>query len=763
MSNTLEPSSFIDSASFVLPPKVAKLDAVRKLIPRLMEVTGLGETAATTIAHSVVDPTAVRTALAEPLPGLTAHRHSHLQVIPARVWTPWLTPPADDIARYSTQKTLPIADPSVPRTPTLEESRDGLTLSWATAADRDWHLKDNRKIYAQDIYRDSLRIFPEKGGIITPLVLAPQTEHFQDGGEALSLLRIADGRYRYYGVLDLLERYADLEQAALDGHFGPGVITPETFRAALGRDRIAFSKVINAVRDACIRIGYGEDRQQYIGVHYLASILSLPAYIAVGTVDPVTSEVRSMGTDRGYPAGVGYTLGHGVGAWHTGNPARVVVTGQREFNGLLLPEASVDTGLIDVATKRLRVRGVNKSVIEAGERGRLGAAARFVWWCRAIGQLGGTPATAVAAFARHTVSEGPWPQTISQALLACASHLMEEDRDVVYPAGDHRDAESGPDSLWLLVADARNLTPVAALDVQGYKLLAHPRWRNATHIALAHLALIGALPAEDPLPGQVLNPHLLSGVALAWANNKALVLTRADGTVLRDDEGRVIPIDGRTLGQVDPPWIDKMLYQGFEYMQPPTAASPIPGASHIFKIRHDVVYTIPSEPLDEDAIEATPEALAKVVRRWFPDATGIVLTDWSDKFITGVMVGSVYVRLFDRRGEMEDARSRGVWYPEGRPPGTKDIVDFDTVGSGAPVGTLFGAGDWLVDTVSNGAGVDMVAADEAWYQELDDAIIQEVDDALEIQKAADIKAGDKPDTRWEVPVLRLPEVGKGKR
>jgi hypothetical protein len=762
VSKTLEPSSFIDSASFVLPPKVAKLDAVRKLIPRLMEVTGLGETAATTIAHSVVDPTAVRTALAEPLPGLTAHRHSHLQVIPTRVWTPWLTPPADDIARYSTQKTLPIADPTVPRTSTLEESRDGLALNWKTVADREWHLKDNRQIYAQDIHRDSLRIFPEKGGIITPLVLAPQTEHFQDGGESLNLLRVADGRYRYYGVLDLLDRYADLDQIALDGHFGPDVITPETLRAALGRDRIAFGKVINAVRDACIRIGYGEDHQQYIGVHYLASILSLPAYIAVGTVDPVTSEVRPMGADRGYPAGVGYTLSHGVGAWHTGNPARVVVTGQREFNGLLLPEASVDTGLIDVATKRLRVRGVGKNVIEAGEKGRLGAAARFVWWCRAIGQLGGTPATAVAAFARHTVNEGPWPQAISQALLACASHLMEEDRDVVYPAGDHRDAERRPDSLSLLVADAKNLTPIAALDVQGYKLLAHPRWRNAAHIALAHLALVGALPAEDPLPGQVLNPHLLSGVALAWANNKALVLTRADGTLLRDDEGRAIPIDGRTLSQVDPPWIDKMLFQGFGYMQPPTTASPIPGASHIFKIRHDVVYTIPSEPLDEDVIEATPEALAKVVRRWFPDATGIVLTDWSDKFITGLMVGSVYVRLFDRRGEMEDARRRGVWYPEGRPLGTKDIVDFDSVESGAPVGTLFSTGDWLVDTVSNGVGVDMVAADEAWYQELDGTIIQEVDDALEIQKAADIKAGNKPDTRWEVPVLRLPEIKRHK-
>lgn len=766
MSLTLHGPSFYDSASFALPPKVAKLDAVRKLIPRLMEVTGLGETAATTIAHSVVDPAAVRTALNEPLPGLTAHRESHLQVIPARVWTPWLTAPADDVARYSTEKIYPVADPSVPKTPRLEESRDGLLLNWESAADRDWHVKDNRKLYSQDIHRDSLRIFPEKGGILTPLVLAPQTERFQDGGEPLNLLRIADGRYRYYGVMDLLERYAALGQAELVPHFGPDVITPEIFRAALDRDRIAFGKLINAVRDACLHADEQLENGQFIGVHYLASILSLPACIAVGTVDPATSEVRPMGSDCGYPNGVGYTLDAGVRAWHSGNGgARVVVTGQREYGGLMLPEASVDDDLIETAAKRLRVRGVPQEVATFGHDaiGTKGAA-RFVWWARAVAQLGGTPATAVAGFALHASGEDPaWPQGVSQSLLACASYLMEEDLDVLYPAGDYRDAESRPDSLSLLVADAKNITPVAALSDNGRKgVLAHPRFRNAAHIALAHLALTGMLPAAEPLIRRT-HEHvrLMSQVAQWWAGTQASYFVRPDGEVHRDGQGRPVPIDARTLSRDDLPW-PKGYETEVEYLTPPTAQVPY-GATHVFKLRHDVVYTIPAEPLDEGAIEATPEALAEVVRRWFPGATGITLTDWSDKLITGVMVGSVFVQLFDRRGDGEYARRRGVWYPEGRPSGTKDILVFDTTEAGAPVGRLLGAGDWLVDSVSNGeTGVDMVAADEAWYEELDSSIIQEVDDALEAQKEADTERGQAPDDRWSVPVLRLPEIGRRK-
>lgn len=755
MSVTLGSMDFYDTASFVLPPRVAKLDAVRKLIPRLMEVTGLGETAATTIAHSVVDPAAVRAALAEPLPGLTAHRESHLRVIPARVWTPWATPPADDIPRYLSEKRFPISDPTVPKTPMITETRDGLTLDWKGAADREWHLDDNKSIYGRDIHRDSLRIFPEKGGIITPLVLAPQTETFQDGSEPLHLLRIADGRYRYYGVWQLLERYAELDQATMDAHFGPGAITSEVFQAALKRDRAALTKLVNVIRDTCIRVGYEDENQQYIGVHHVASIISLPAYIAVGTVDPVTSEVRPMGAYTGYLAGTSYTLERAVSAWHTGNPARVVATGQQEYNGLLLPEASVDTELIEVASKRLRARGVPKQVIAFGESPEVRtAAARFVWWTRAVKQLGGAPATAVAAFARH--ASEPLPQDISRPLLACASHVMEEDIDVVYPPGDYRDREVRPDSLSTLVADAKHLMPVAALSDQGNgRLLAHPRWQNAAHIALAHLALIGALPAENPLPEHVLNPHLLSRVALAWAGGQVPVLAKADGTELRDKEGRVIPIDGRTLGQSDPEWAKKLLWRELQYMVPPSGDHPYE-ASHVFTLKHGVVYTIPRTSLDELEIEATPESIAALVRRWFPDATGITLTDWSDKLVTGVMVGSVWVNLYDRRGEREEARRRGVWYPEGRPPGTRDVVDFDKADSEVPVGKPVGAADFNGYTTE-----EFEQADEAMLQELDSDIIQEIDDALEAQKAADAANGIRPSERWDIPVLRLPEIKRG--
>jgi hypothetical protein len=750
---TLHGPSFYDTASFVLPPKMAKLDAVRKLVPRLMEVTGLGETAATTIAHAVVDPTAVRAALSEPLPGLTAHREAHLQVIPARVWTPWLMPPADEMIRYGAQKIYPVADPSVPRTPHPDETKDGLTLNWESTADRAWHVKDNRQLYGKDIYRDSLRVFPEKGGILTPLVLTPQTEIFRDGSDPLNLLRIADGRYRYYGVLDLLERYADLDQARLDGHFGPGVVTPEVFRAALERDRSALSKVINAVRDACVSVGYGEENQRYVGVHYLASIFSLPAYIAVGTVDPVTSEVRPMGSEGDHYTGVVSTLSLGVIAWHSGNPARVVVTGQQEYNGLLLPEASVDTELMEVAAKRLRVQGVPKEIIAFGEQPveARTAAAQFVWWTRAVKQLGGAPATAVAAFAQHATE--PLPQRISRSLLSCASHMMEEDIDVVYPPGDYRDREVRPDSLSLLVADAKNLVGVAALSDGGNgQLLAHPRWRNAAHIALAHLALIGALPSQDPVPEHVLNPHLLSRVALAWANGQVPVLAKADGTEIRDGAGRVIPIDERTLGQGEPEWVNKLLWSGLQYMVPPSSSHPYE-ASHAFTLKHGVVYTIPTTLLEELDIAGTPESVARVVRRWFPGATGITLTDWKDKLVTGVMVGSVWIRLFDRRDEREAARSHGIWYPEGRPAGTKDELYFEHVGSGAPVGKLIGAVDFNGYTTE-----EFDQADEAMYQELDSDIIQEIDDALETQKAADSKKGAVTSERWDVPVLRLPDI-----
>lgn len=745
-------SEIPDTAAFALPPKVAKMDAVRKLATRLTEVTGIGETAALTVAEAAVDPAAVRAALAEPLPGLTAHKESHLQVIPTRVWTPWLTPPADEMIRYRAGKRFPISDPEVPPTPSATEAADGVSVQWPNPADRAWHLADNEDLYNRDIHRDSLRIFPEKGGIIHPLVLIPQTESFADGSDTLTSLRVEDGRYRYYGIKAMLHRYARLTPDELAAHLGTD-ITPEIFQAALERDRSALLKVIDAVRGACTKAGDGNDFHQLVGVHYMATILSVPAFIVVGTTDPVTSQVHPFGTQGGY-LGAASALSLGVRGWHGGNPAQLVRTGQRNHNGLQLPEASVDTELLAVADKRLLARHVPRRVLDFGRDGKTPAAARFVWWCRAVSQLGGTPATAVAAFAAHT--EGPWPEGISRGLLACASHLMEEDRDAVYPPGDYRDAEARPDSLSLLVADAGNPLPVAGLTNQGQgKLLGHPRWRNAVHIALAHLALIGALPAQEPLPERVVgNPHLLSQVAIAWATGQPAVLVGPDGGAYRDSEGRTVPIDARTLSRDDMP---KKLWAEIGYLIPPAAEHPY-DATHVFTLRHGVVYTLPTVPLEERDVEATPESIAAVVRRWFPDATAVTLTDWSDKFVTGVMVGSVWVRLFDRRGEREDARRRGVWYPEGKPVGAKDILDFESIKSGAPVGKLLGAIDF------NGyATDDFEQADEAMLQELDSDIIQEVDDALEAQKAADTKKGNKPDTHWSVPVLRLPELKESRK
>src|SRR5690606_14099952 len=371
---SLNAPSFYDTASFTLPPKVAKMDAVRKLADRLTAVTGIGDTAASVISHAAVDPAAVRATLAEPLPGLTAHPESHLRVIPARVWTPWLTAPADDIPRYRSKKRLPVSDPSVQATPRLDESPTGLALAWKSQTDRAHHEEDNRRLYEEDIYTDRLRIFPGKGGILTPLVLVPQTETFEDGdltqppssplmrlsddGQKLALhtLRIGDGRRRFYEVQDVLRQFARLDEAGLRAHFGRDM-TPEVFQEAIQGDRDALAEVVNAIRDACISAGHEGEQQQYIGVHYLASVISMPAYIAVGTVDPDACEFRPHGTDTGYPTGTRYTLETGLTAWHTGKEARVVATGQKEYNGLLLPEGSVDETMVEVAVTRLRARG----------------------------------------------------------------------------------------------------------------------------------------------------------------------------------------------------------------------------------------------------------------------------------------------------------------------------------------------------------------------------------------------------------------------
>ncbi|MET7363172.1 hypothetical protein ABZS76_32710 [Streptomyces sp. NPDC005562] len=773
MTLTLGSADFFDTTAFALPPKVARMDAVRKLATRLTEVTGLGEAGAAMLAQAVVDPAAVRNALAEPLPGLTAHRDSHLQVIPARVWTPWVTPPADEVPRYGSKKRLPNSDPSIPKTPRAKESPDGITLTWGSPADRSWHLNDNENLYSSDIHTASLRLFPEKGGVATPLVLAPQTEFFDDGTDPLRLLRIGDGHRRYFEVQSYLRQFANLDEERLADHMGPDV-TPEIFLAALQRDRSALGKVVNAVRDACTAAGDGNDFQQHLGVHYLATCLSIPAYIAVGTVDPVTSKIRHIGTDNTYPAGVLSTLEHSVERWHTGALARVVATGQRTYNGLQLPEGGVDTDLIDVAIKRLRARGVPKETIFFGQGpSDVRTAARFVWWCRAIRQLGGTPATACAAFALNTERhDAPWPQSISRSLLACATHVMEEDIDSVYPPGDYRAPETRPDCLSLLVADAKNLTAVAALSSDGHSgVLAHSRFRNAAHIALAHLAFIGALPAQEPLPERITgHAHLLSHVAIAWATTQTAVFVRPGGAVHHDADGRPVPIDERTLNRDDLPWpkdgerVGNYPSRYLTYLLPPSEKHPYE-ASHVFRLRHDVVYTIPLKSITQLDVQAHPESLAAVVRRWFPDATGIVLTDWSDKFITGIMVGSVYVRLFDRQAEREDARTRGVWYPDGRPQGTQDVIDFERADSEAPAGMLLGPEPWVLSDDIDGT-VYMPDVEELMLNELDDEIIDEVDEALETQKALDAKGGNgqarrRPEAR-DIPVLRLPELKRAR-
>lgn len=747
-----------DSGTFALPPKPAKLDAVRRLAVSLTEVAGLGETAALTVAEAVVDPSAVRSMLSKQLPGLTAFEKAHLLVIPTRVWTPWLSAPADEMLRYGTEKRYPASDPEVPPTPSATETADGLVIPWSKRADRDWHLSDNESLYNKDVYRDSLRIFPEKGGIINPLVLMPQTETFADGSDTLNSLRVEDGRYRYYGVMDLLNRYAQLAPEKLAAHLGTDTVTPEIFQAALERDRSALLKVVNAVRDACIKAGDGNDFRQLVGVHFMATMLSLPAYIVVGAVEPNSSRTHSLGSRPGGGYGAANALRIGMLRWHGGSPAQLVQTGQQTYNGLQLPEARVDADLLAVADKRLLARQVPRSVVDFGYRTEgVRAAAQFVWWCRAVAQLGGMPATAVAGFAAH--SKEPWPESISRALLACASHLMEEDRDAVYPPGDYREAEARPDSLSLLVADAQNLVPIASFTVDPkFGVLAHPRWRNAAHIALADLALKGALPAQEPLPERIVNHvQLLSHVAVSWATGQTACFVNADGAV-HHDAGRPAPIDQRTLGRDDLPWPARETSIG--YLLPPSGKRPFE-ASHVFTLRHGVTYAVPVVELDDMDVESTPESIAEVTRRWFPGATAITLTDWSDKLVTGVMVGSVWVRLYERGGEAEDARRRGIRYPDGRPAGTKDVLDFDTVDSGTPVGMLLGR-DWPGASES-GVGVDMGAVDEEMLRELDDDIIQEIDDALEAQKAADAKKGDKVDTYWNVPVLRLPELKGAKR
>ncbi|KUL44696.1 hypothetical protein ADL22_12180 [Streptomyces sp. NRRL F-4489] len=100
-------------------------------------------------------------------------------------------------------------------------------------------------------------------------------------------------------------------------------------------------------------------------------------------------------------------------------------------------------------------------------------------------------------------------------------------------------------------------------------------------------------------------------------------------------------------------------------------------------------------------------------------------------------------------------------------PGTKDVVDFEARDSGAPVGELLGAGEWLAGEWVGSDGITDAEAVGTWYLELDDLIINEVDEALEAQADADEKGSNGAERRHpcihEIPVLRLPKLDAARK
>ncbi|MFI1796511.1 hypothetical protein ACH427_04020 [Streptomyces sp. NPDC020379] len=758
MSTTLHGSSFLDTSQFVLPPVPAKADAVRKLARRLVTEVSMGEQAADVLALAATDPNVVRTALDSRLPGLSGGSGVHLLAVPTRVWTPWVTPAADEMVRHGDRKKLPAFDPSIPSIPHAEESVDGAVVTWPSRAERDFHLEDNRQLYASDPHSDRLHLFPKKGGVITPLVLLPQVERFADGTDPLCSLRIIDGARRYYEALHLLERHSKTEPGVLAKAYGDQV-TPEVFREAVfGRNVLALRKLVSAVRSAVARVeeqrGESASWQQTTAECFLASVLSLPAYVVVGTVDVTSGRVYPLGSGQAGPTGGAVWASRAaVLPWHSGSPAEVVATGKKTYGGLPLPEALVDEEFIATVRRRLLARQLPEEVVDYGmgdtEGGR--AAAQLVWWCRAVVELGGMgvePATAVAGFAMHSGST--WRDHLATGLMDVAAHIIGTVRDIPFPPADYREIGSRPDSLITLVDDAQNLAAVAGLSKgSDGTLLVHPRWGTAESIALAHLALTGALPlsrSRDELISPYLLRHmyLLSKIALAWSAGTAPVMVDAQGKTIVQD-GQPILVDAQSMagaGQLAP-----TAELPRQWLLPPAVVMhDLPEVTHAFLLRHEVIFTVPANPLT--AVPRNVEDVAAVIRRWFPGATALVMTDWHDLLITGVMVGSVYVRLFDRSYERHAARQKGNPYPEGKPMGTKDVLEFENANSGLPSGVLIGASGVHFAVQEDGAApFDDVLA--VMHDELDDQIINEADAAFRELLS------EQGFTR-DIPVLLLP-------
>ncbi|MEU5425113.1 hypothetical protein AB0H73_05830 [Streptomyces olivoreticuli] len=730
---------------------------MRKLARRLVTEVSMGELAADVLATAATDPNAVRSTLDSQLPGLTGASGTHLLAVPTRVWTPWVTPAAHEIMRYGHIKRLPGSDPSIPRIPRAEESADGAVMTWPSPAERDFHVQDNRQLYVSDRTNERIRLFADKGGVITPLVLMPQVEHFADGSDPLCSLRIIDGARRYYEVLHLLERYsqddADFLAAICDK------ITPEVFKEAVfGRSVLALRKVVTAVRSTIARIeeqrGDSAGWQRMTAEYVLASVLTLPAYVVVGTVNAETGRTYPMGSDDQEADGALWTSSMAMLAWHSGRPAEVVSTGKKTFGGLALPKALVDEDLISTVRKRLLARQLPKEVVDYGMGDAEGvrAAGQLVWWCRAVLELGDRrmgPATAVAGFAMHSGST--WSAHLATGLMNVANHIMGLDYEVLFPAADYRQLGSRPDSLSVLVDDVQNLAAVAGLSKgPDGTLLVHPRWRTAEVVALAHLALTGALPSsrsqDEPIRPRLLrHMHLLSRIALAWSAGTNAVMVDAQGKTVAGEGGEPVLVDARSLAGQE--WSGPTKEPSWQWLLPPgVAMHDLPGATHAFTLRHDVVFTVPEAPLTE--FPQNVDDVAAVIRRWFPGATGLVMTDWRDRFIAGVMVGSVYMRIFDRSHERRDAREDGNWYPEGKPMGTKDVLDVEANNSLMPQGVLIGASG-VPSAVREDGGASMAEVLEIMYQDLDDDIINEVDRIFR-QLIAD------QGTTRDIPVLPLP-------
>ncbi|GAA1979221.1 hypothetical protein [Kitasatospora viridis] len=752
------PSTF-GYGTFELPPLPAKADAVRKLAQRLQSTLQLDEDTSTALAQASTDPAAVRVQLTQPLAGLSTIQGKSLLILTTRMWAPWLCPPADEIQRHITKKLTRSSSggtvPPLPSRSTVEETSGGATIAWPNLADRNWHLADNARIYEQQEDPDSdLWIMADEGGIHTPLVVIPQTLTFKDGSPADHRLRIADGMRRYYATRTTLQRPEMLQRLNID---------PADMDAAWNLDRPALLRVVTTLRTAC----EAKDEILRETARHLASVIALPVHVVVGQVSRNGTQTLLGQAANRYGDTVNL-LHSSIRHWHTGDDSkrpRVQQIGTSLINGLPIPQAEIDSELLRTLPARLKAR-LSRSpqaptrALSYGLDRTSRPAVRLVWWCRAVAALGGKPATALAGFAQHHT--GTLAEALTGDLLRCTTYLMEEDPGAAWPPGDYRDPNSHPDSLALLVHDAENIDAVAQITSDGTGgWLTHPRERNAQHIALAELALRGLLPTAHPsdqyqVPDRLLaHRHLLSRAARTPDNEPITLVDHSGRTVTGTDSHPVTLESG---------WLDRNDFKGqkepknarYQMLLPTAPALPYPGVSHIFQLRHGVTLTVPSTPLSALEEQDDPDAdLAQILRRWFPDATDLVMTDWEDLFTVGVMVGSVFVRIHDRSMEREAARREQRWYPEGRPPGTKDTLPLDAPDSGFPDGTLLGVGAHLVTGYDGPDGASDAAVFEALMEETSEEIIQEADDATRRHEAASGRT-------YHMPVVPLPAAGSAK-